>query len=138
MNIRNDHSRGILNILLIPIAFGCSSQHTMTDSELSEHLNYETTERPARITFTNGRQVSGYLLAIRHDSLEWYDTFPAWSERLHTAPAEDVHTVVIQTRHAMRPFWMGLGGCAIGGGLGFSYATAKMYDGGRAMQLQFL
>jgi hypothetical protein len=115
MRIWSNHASALLPFILLPIAFGCQKPYRLTDGELSHRLTSHTSHEPGRITLSNKTELEGYLVALRGDSLEWYDSPDGLAKERHASAAENVLSVYTRTSDGTLPLWFGLGGCAIGG-----------------------
>jgi hypothetical protein len=125
MSLWKNHSRSLLLVLLIPIAFGCRPPaFKMSDSQLTEHLTKNTTDRTGKIVLSNGKIFDGFSLAVRGDSLTWSEE-PNEEGKHYAAEVHDVESVTIHAAHEGWPIYFGLGGCAVGGCAGLSYSCFR-------------
>jgi hypothetical protein len=107
------HTRFVLTLLLVPIAFGCQPKH-LNDLELSERMTSGSTDRAGIILLVNGSSVQGFFVALHGDSLEYHEGATMLTKQ-HTIAADSVQKVIVQ---GPTPYWapvFGLGGCALGG-----------------------
>lgn len=124
MSLWKNHSRLLLLLLLIPIAFGCQQPFKLSDAQLTEHMTKNTTDRTGKIVLTNGKIYDGFSLAIHEDSLQWSEE-PNDEGKRHSAEVHNVESVTIHAQHDGWPLYFGLGGCTAGGCAGLMVSFIK-------------
>jgi hypothetical protein len=131
MSVWSNHSSALLPFLFLPVAFGCQEPARLSDGELSHRLTSNTTRESASILLVNGAPYDGFLVGLRGDTLEWYESPDAKLESRHTTLTDDVRSIWTRSKNTYRPLWFGLAGFGIGGFAAcsgeFVYSTANAY-----------
>ena len=146
----------ILLILLCAVCIGCPQPLVRRDEDVSEKITRESSREPARVLFKHGREQSGFFVAIRTDSIEWYDSIAISPRMRHAVETGAVNAIITRSINSASGavnggvigFGIGglagciiapiAGGCsAVGGGGSFGYGGGGSYElntvGGRVI-----
>ncbi len=103
----------ILLILLCAICVGCPRPVMRNDAGVSETITRESSSEPARVLFKHGSEKAGYFVALRSDSIEWYDSIPISPATRHVVETAAVNAIITRSLNSVS-------GAVNGGVIGFA------------------
>jgi hypothetical protein len=99
--------------LLCAVCIGCPDPIMRSDLGVSEKITRESSSEPARILFKHGKEQAGFFVALRTDSIEWYDSIPISPTTRHAIETGEVNAIVTRSNSSVS-------GAVNGGVIGFS------------------
>jgi hypothetical protein len=113
----------ILLILLCLICIGCPRPVMRNDADVSEAITRESRSEPARVLFKHGGERAGFFVALRTDSIEWYDSIPTSPATRHVIETGEVNAIITRSNSsASGAVNGGVIGCSAGGIAGCALA----------------